>query len=126
MNGSKNMHYETAGAQGDIAFVRIKALPADARETSADTTRAGVPAHLVGHSETGHNHVADASDVIRYESSDPFVCYLQLAVDAPVGIRHLRDFDTHGTVTLGGGKGALWKAVRQREFSGLEARRAQD
>ena len=94
--------------QGDIAFVRIDKLPDDAIE------RTGKDAAIVAHSETGHHHVAVGARV--FDAVDPMTCYLRL--EGPVAeIQHLRPHDTHETIALEGGAGAVWQGKRQREHS---------
>jgi hypothetical protein len=57
--------------------------------------------------------------------TDPGIAYLQLAGESAT-VTHLRSYDTHGPVSLLGGRGAVWKVVRQREWDGAAERRAQD
>lgn len=125
-NGSKAIIATKCAAQGDGLFIRVEGIPAGfAPVAKPDTALNGKPAHAVLHSETGHHHAIDASDVIRYEGPNPGVCYLQLVSDR-ADVVHLRSHDTHGTVTLTGGAGAVWQVSRQREWDGAAERRAQD
>lgn len=124
-NGSKAIEATKCAAQGDGLFRRVEAIPAGFTPTKPDTSLAGKPAHAVLHSETGHHHAIDASDVIRYEGPDAGVCYLQLASDSAT-VTHLRAHDTHGSLKLLGGAGAIWEVRRQREWDGAAERRAQD
>lgn len=125
MTGSKPQTYTKCGFQGDVGFVRVDAIPEGYAPAQPDVENAGKPAHAVAHSETGHHHVVDASDVIRYEGTDPGIAYLRLESESAT-VTHLRAHDTHGPVSLLGGAGAVWKVVRQREFDGVAERRAQD
>ena len=125
MTGSKAIIADKCAAQGDGLYTRVAAVPAGFSPVKPDGTLNGKPAHVACHSESGHNHVLDAADVIRYEGPNAGVCYLQLVSDR-ADVVHLRDYDRHGTLTLGGGAGAVWEVRRQREWSGSEERRAQD
>jgi hypothetical protein len=104
--------------QGDVAFVRVGALPKDAQP------REGKDANVVAHSETGHHHIARGADCF-FVPNDPMVCYLRLAGDEAL-IEHLRPHDTHETIALGGGAGAVWQGRRQREHTPEGWRAVQD
>lgn len=108
---------ETICFQGDVAFVRVGELPKGATE------RAGKDAAVVAHSETGHHHIAIGAKL--FDVGDPMVCYLRL--EAPIAeIQHLRPHDTHETIALGGGVGAVWQGRRQREHTPEGWRRVED
>lgn len=103
--------------QGDVAFVRVDKLPTNASK------RTGKDANVVAHSETGHHHIALNAEV--FDVGDPMICYLRL--EAPTcEITHLRPHDTHETIALGGGAGAVWQGRRQRERSPYGDRRVED
>ena len=107
------------GFQGDVAFLRVAndKLPANAVE------RTGKDANVCAHSETGHHHIA--VDAKLFDVGDPMVCYLRL--EAPCAeIQHLRPHDTHETIALGGGVGAVFQVRRQREHSPAGWRRVED
>lgn len=106
------------GAQGDVMFVRVSAIPADAKTVPATDGR-----HVVAHSETGHHHVTRADGTVFYEGpADPFTCYLRVD-GAFADIEHLRPFDTHETVRLERG---TWMARRSREYVPEGFRRVED
>lgn len=107
-------------AQGDVLFRRVDAIPDGFSAAQPEGGR-----HILAHSETGHHHVVDASDAIRFEGSNPLVAYLRLESDT-ADVTHLRSFDTHGMVCLEGGKGAIWEVRRQREWDGAAERSAAD
>lgn len=108
---------EKIGFQGDVAFVRVGELPKNA------AARVGKNANVCAHSETGHHHVA--LDATLFDVGDPLVCYLRL--EAPSAeIRHLRPQDTHEPLCLGGGVGATYKVIRQREHTPDGWRRVED
>lgn len=86
---------EKMGAQGDVLFVRVEAIPEGAvRQPEAEE-------YVVAHSETGHHHVArkHGRDVSLYHTGDPCVSYLEFR-GGPQPIEHLRSFHTHETVEL--------------------------
>lgn len=100
------------GAQGDVLFRRVAALPEGAKQIE----RKG--ALVVAHSETGHNHVINTSGVAFFETSDPFVGFLRL--EGPCAeVEHMRPHDTHETLRLiGEPKGpAFFEVRRQREHA---------
>jgi hypothetical protein len=107
-------------AQGDVFFERIDALPEGVREAAPEKGR-----FTVAHSESGHNHVVDPTQAILFETSDPFIAYLRIA-DEHADIVHQRSYDTHETVRLSGGDGAVWKVRRQREYTSESVRSAAD
>ena len=110
------------GAQGDVYFIRRDAIP-DGYAVACPTNGKNV----VAHSETGHNHIVDASDAILFEGPDPLVGYLRLADGSDeCAVVHQRDYHTHETVGLGGGSGTVWEVRRQREYTSQGLRRAQD
>jgi hypothetical protein len=123
--GSQNKTFVQDGAQGDLCVWRVPAVPAGYAPVVPDGTLDGKPAHVVQHSETGHHHVVDAADVIRYEGPDTGICYLRLVSDV-ADVVHQRGYDTHGTASLIGGVDSVWAVSRQREWAGAEERRTAD
>ncbi len=96
-------------AQGDVCFRRMDTLP-----DKAMRTRHRGPI-IVAHSETGHDHRIEDSGVVRFDVSDPNICYLR--IDGPYAdIVHNRSFDTHATIRLEG-HGAIWEVRRQVEWT---------
>lgn len=110
---------ERQGAQGDVMFVRVAEIPDGATERPAGRI-------VVAHSETGHHHTIDDTGVVHYTTKDPLVCYLQLAGIGECRVIHHRPHDTHETLGLGGGLGAVWKVIRQREYTPEGWRRVED
>lgn len=96
------------GAQGDVFFQRVDAIPDEAKPKQATEGR-----HIVAHSETGHHHTIQADGVVLYEGpADPFTCYLRVD-GAFADVVHQRPSDTHETLRLGPG---TWQVRRQREY----------
>lgn len=103
--------------QGDIMFVPVKKIPADAKEQAAVAGK-----HVLAHSETGHDHTIDADGVVFYEGGDdPLTCYL--ALEEPKKVVHNRNWDTHDPISLKAGK---WMGRRQREYTPEGWRRVED
>lgn len=109
---------KTIGAQGDVLFRRIEALPKGAK---AEKRNGRI---VVAHSETGHHHAIDDTGVVRYEVGDSMLCYLRIDA-AHADIVHHRPFDTHETLRLLGG-GAIWEVRRQEEWTPEGWRRVED
>lgn len=105
------------GAQGDVLFRRIAALPEGAKPIDEKGRI------VVAHSETGHHHAIDDTGVVRFEMNDPLVCYLQLAADH-CDVVHHRPFDTHETIRLSGA--GVFEVRRQREYTPEGWRRVED
>jgi len=110
------------GAQGELCFKRVDALPKDAKPVKSDHGR-----YIVGHSETGHHHVIDDASAEFFTSNDPFICYLRC--EGVATVNHLRPHDTHEPLSLLGGKAdapSFWIVAHQREWTDEGERLAQD
>ncbi len=107
-------------AQGDVLFRRVLRVP----DGFARNERAG--RLVVAHSETGHHHAIDDLGVVEFVGASPLVCYLSLESTESAEVVHHRPHDTHETVCLGGGMGAIWEVRRQREWTPEGLRRAAD
>jgi hypothetical protein len=117
---SKSCTYTTEGAQGDVYFRRVSAVPIGYQPIKA------MGEVVIAHSESRHNHIVSDDLAVLYEGPDPLVAYLRLASDAPADIIHMRGWDTHGTVSLAGAAGDVWEVRRQREHDPDGDRRAAD
>lgn len=114
------------GAQGDVFFRRIAAVPAEAKVVKPEGG-----AIIVTHSETGHHHVVEDLTCVMYQDpKSSLVGYLQLGDGcASVGgadIVHKRAWDTHETLRLLGQPGDVFEIRRQREWSPEGWRRVAD
>lgn len=108
---------ERPSFQGDLCIRRIDAVPAAAKPAAGTD---GV--HILAHSETGHHHVIDANRArLLIDETNAFIAWLDIASEAE--IRHLRDFDTHETLTVTPGR---YEVRRQREYVPEGFRRAAD
>jgi len=115
------MNFKKQARQGECLFVRIDAIPETAR--MVDPTNGSI---IVGHSETGHHHVIDVKDRpdaarMLIDSTNEFISYLD--VKEPCEVKHLRSFDTHGSVMLGKGK---YQVRHRREYTPEGLRRVMD
>ena len=114
--------FKDCAAQGDLLIRRIEKLPEGLKRISAEKAQ-----YVVAHSETGHNHVIDASpNISLYSSGDPMISYLQVieATDATEALlKHLRSYDTHETIKIPAG---IFEIRRQREYTPQGWRRVED
>jgi len=95
-------------AQGEVLIRRIDSLPASVTETQPEQGY-----FIVGHSETGHHHVLDATPGVRhFRSPHPLIDFLSVA-ETPTQLRHLRQTQTHGTHLLRTG---VYEIRRQQEL----------
>lgn len=94
------------GAQGDVLFLRLDALPEGARlEPAAEE-------YIVAHSETGHHHVLRSPGARLYATDDPTISYVELRARGVV--THQRSYDTHAAVELLGRIDEVLAANEQR------------
>jgi len=112
---------ERMGAQGDVMFRRVATVPVGFEVATRDSPRV-----IVAHSETGHHHAIDDTGVVHYVSRDPLISYLRLESVDHADVVHHRPHDTHETVRLCGGVGAVWQIIRQREYTPEGWRRVED
>lgn len=116
------------GAQGDVLFIRMPEdfkIPSGYKEMSAD--EAG---HLVlAHSETGHNHVMEKRPDVKayiptdFDNEGLFDIYVEVGSSENVELKHLRDYDTHGSWMFTPG---TYVFKPQREYTPEKLRRAID
>ena len=104
--------FTNQAAQGDLFIRKINSIPSNAKPVEAKNGE-----YIVAHSETGHNHVIDATpNITLFTTGDPMVSYLQVieATDKTEAlIKHLRSFDTHQTIAISPGN---YELRRQREY----------
>lgn len=127
--------FENQAAQGDMFIRVIDKLPEGVTEAKEENGN-----FVLAHSETGHNHVVKKQEGVSFYQSanDDFVAYLVVdtkKVKHPVECKHLRDYDTHETISFFTGdifskvKDAgkkIFEIRRQREYTPEGFRRAQD
>jgi hypothetical protein len=108
-------------AQGDVVFVRISEIPADAVAAPLHEGRV-----VVALSETHHHHAFPTGAAVeRFTSKDPFTAYLRVAGGDGDGevLEHLRDYDTHTAIKFAPGN---YMVRRQREHAPEGLRMVQD
>ena len=112
-------------AQGDFIILRVKDFPTNIVPVAAENGKI-----VVAHSETGHNHVMEATRVEAFEletdktntqNIDLYKMFLLVKEDTPID--HLRSFDTHESIMVPPGK---YEVRRQREYTPEGFRRAAD
>mgnify|MGYP000494071684 CR=1 FL=1 len=108
-------------AQGDFIIFRVNEIPANIEPIEAEGDHI-----VVAHSETGHNHVMERTNVQAFKEAgtkEADLYKLFLLVDKPTEINHLRSHDTHETLLVPPGK---YEIRRQREYVAEGFRKAQD
>lgn len=107
-------------AQGDFVIVRIDKLPDNLVPIHPENGN-----HIIAHSETGHNHVMEASAASLFKMADADDKFFEmfLSVDRTAEIEHLRSFDTHEPIQVEPG---TYQIFPQREYVSQGWRKAQD
>lgn len=109
--------FQRAAAQGEISLYRVGDLPPDPSnyKFAGDPLLPEGGQLIIGHSETGHHHVMDPTHVRAavMEKTPPGMRILQMIVESPTPIVHLREFDTHAPVMLSPG---IYQARIARQF----------
>jgi hypothetical protein len=97
-------------AQGEISITKIDRLPAGVKPIDEKSNH-----FIVGHSETGHHHVMTMDRAQFFEAPDqPSGMRILFALlEAPNALEHLRDFDTHETISFDAG---IYEFRTGREF----------
>jgi hypothetical protein len=108
-------------AQGDFLIIRVDSIP-EGMEPMQDEN--GV--FVVAHSETGHNHVMERTNVDAFvpkgtKNADLYELFMN--VKEPTEINHLRSFDTHESLLVPPGN---YMIKRQREYTMESFRKAAD
>ena len=91
-------------AQGEITIRRIGDVPVKRIKRDGCTPLAKENGKLIiGHSETGHNHVlsrTDGADVMVLDHPPEGMRILYAILENPTSLDHLRDHDTHESIDL--------------------------
>jgi hypothetical protein len=112
--------FDRVAAQGELRFIR---LPDNFVIPNGATKIEPKNGHIIiGHSETGHHHVMDGECSTLYRLPDSILDCL-LVVDKPDELRHLREFDTHESLTF---KPGVYKITTGREYVPEGWRRSAD
>ena len=113
--------FNRMAAQGDFIIMKIESLPEGLIPMEPENNK-----YVVAHSETGHNHVMERTNVMAFrpkDVKDVDLYELFLVVKEPTEINHLRSFDTHEALLVPPGN---YKIRRQREYTPAGFRRAAD
>ncbi len=118
--------FKLRAAQGEITLIRIGDIsgksPAGFSPLAAENGRI-----IVGHSETGHHHLMDATTVNALVMDRPpeGLRILRLIVSEPTSLDHLRGHDTHDALMVPPGE---WEVRIGREYDPYQqlARRVAD
>ena len=108
-------------AQGEMLVRRVDSFDKPAKEMKAEDS-----VFILAHSETGHHHVIDRTHVKVSEQTEQVpqgMAILQMIVEEPSVIEHLRGYETHEPLMLGKG---LWEVRLQREYTPQGYRRVAD
>jgi len=112
-------------AQGDFLILRVKSIPDGVVPVPPENGKI-----IIAHSETGHNHVMEATRAEAFEvpadktdtqNVDLYKMFLLVKEDAQID--HLRSYDTHETIMVPPG---TYEIRRQREYTAEGFRRAAD
>jgi hypothetical protein len=112
---------KNVAAQGEMLIRRVSGFTAASKDMEPEN---GV--FILAHSETGHHHVIERENVSVKEQTEGVpegMGILQMIVDSPSTITHLRSTDTHEPLMLGEG---LWEVRLQREYTPEGYRRVAD
>lgn len=114
---------ETLGAQGEIRMFRIDEIPADARPVEKERGH-----WVIGHSESGHDHVLVAERVKVYEApTAPQGMRILYALLESVGsLEHLRSHDTHQPHAFAPGDAIMFRTDREYDPYAKLARQVAD
>lgn len=108
-----------AVAQGDITLKQHWKIPEGLKKQDAEDGLL-----ILAHSETGHHHAIDYSDMVDVYEQDELVSFVHNRSDNVVELKHHRNFDTHKP--LGIPAKTIVKVVRGREYSPEGWRRVAD
>lgn len=109
-------------AQGDFIIMRISKIPNNVEPMKSENNMQ----YIIAHSETGHNHVMERTNVDAFvpkNTKEVDLYELFLNVKEPTEINHLRSFDTHETLLVPPGQYVI---KRQREYTLEGFRKAAD
>jgi hypothetical protein len=94
--------FNHVAAQGEITIRRLGDLPKNSKLPKGFTAmKPEAGKFIVGHSETGHHHVIDATgSTIGVMDQPPAGMRILYAIlENPLALEHLRGHDTHETIT---------------------------
>jgi len=115
--------FERIAAQGEMVIRKIAELD---EKSTLNPMNPENGKYILAHSETGHHHVIDPSNVAVYEKTNDVpegVGILQMIVEEPSVIEHLRPTDTHESLKVEPG---VYEIRLQREYTPEGYRRVAD
>lgn len=114
---------ETLGAQGEIRMYRVDEIPASAKPMERENGR-----FIIGHSETGHHHVLEATRVQVFADPDApqGMTVLYAILESPGALEHLRGHDTHAPHAFEPGDKIMFRTDREFDPYAELARRVAD
>ena len=91
------LRFDKIAAQGEITIRRIDKMPKGCTPLALEDGRL-----VIGHSETGHNHVLSRSDanVMVLDKPPEGMRLLYAILESPTSLDHLRPHDTHESIML--------------------------
>lgn len=113
--------FNRMAAQGDCMLIRVNDIPEGLVPVNPEND-----VYVIAHSETGHNHVMERTNMEVYKdpSKNEVDLYeMFMVVKEPTELKHLRNFDTHESLLVPPGN---YKVVRQREYTPEGFRKAAD
>ena len=112
--------FKVSAAQGEIGFIRLP--PNTKVPKGAEQIKPVNGQVIIGHSETGHHHVMDATRTKLYKLPDSLLECL-MVVEQSDQLEHLRDFDKHEPL---GFEPGVYKVRYLREYTPEGFRKQQD
>ena len=115
-------YFKNMAAQGDFIIMRINDIPKGLVPMKSEDSFK----HVIAHSETGHNHVMERTNVDAFVPAgvkEVDLYEMFLSVKEPTEINHLRSFDTHESILVAPGNYVI---KRQREYTPEGYRRVAD
>jgi hypothetical protein len=93
--------FQRVAAQGEITIIRLGDVPSNRKMTGTPLKPDGKH-FVIGHSETGHHHVIDATDasVTVLDRAPEGMRILRAILESPTSLDHQRDHDTHESIAL--------------------------
>lgn len=95
-------HFKNLAAQGEITIRRLGDIPPKKSLPKGFTVMEPANGrYIIGHSETGHHHVIDAAGAMVGVMQKPpaGMRILYMILENPLALEHLRNHDTHETIT---------------------------
>ena len=114
---------ETLGAQGEVRMFRIDEIPSHALPMEKERGH-----WIIGHSESGHDHILEAERVSVFADPDApqGMTVLYAILDSAGTLEHLRGHDTHAPHAFEPGDKIMFRTDREYDPYAELARRVAD